>query len=145
MIETLALGSYFLLRSASRICALPLGSVVEVLRPLPLRPVQGAPPYVAGLAVLRGTAIPVVDLERLLEGTKSAVPGRFVSLRVGDRKLALAVGGVLGVRALAESVFQGLPPLLQHSESPVIESLGALDSELLVLLSAGRLLPEASF
>jgi purine-binding chemotaxis protein CheW len=144
MVETLTESSYFLLRSASRICALPLASVVEVFRPLPLRPVQGSPPYVAGLAVIRGAAIPVVDLERLLGGRGGAEPGRFVTLRVGSRSIALAVESVLGVRSLAESVFHALPPLLSDSEHPVIDALGSLDSELLVLLSAGRILPEGT-
>ena len=142
MIETLTLSRYFLLRSASRICALPLACVVEVLRPLPVRPVQGSPPFVSGIAVIRGSAIPVVDLHHLLGGSGPASPTRFVTLRVGDRHLALAVDRVLGVRPLSESVFHTLPPLLRGSEPPVIESLGALDAELLVLLQASRILPE---
>lgn len=142
MVEALALCSYVLLRSASRICALPLASVVEVMRPLPVRPVQGSPQFVSGVAVIRGSAIPVVDLQILLGCVSPARPARFVTLRAGDRHLALAVESVPGVRPLSPSVFHALPPLLRGSETPVIGSLGALDSELLVLLQAGRILPE---
>ncbi len=142
MAEMLAQCPYFLLRSSSRICALPLASVVEIMRPLPIRPIQGSPPFVSGVAVIRGGAIPVVDLQILLGSDSPVMPGRFVTLRVGDWHLALAVESVLGVRPLSESVFHVLPPLLRGSETPVIESLGALDSELLVLLQASRILPE---
>ena len=96
----------------------------------------------SGVAVIRGSAIPVVDLQILLGDSKKAIPDRFVTLRVGKRHLALAVEGVLGIRHVPDSVFHGLPPLLRGSETPWVDSLGALDSELFVLLQASRILPD---
>ncbi|HLY12272.1 MAG TPA: chemotaxis protein CheW [Planctomycetota bacterium] len=142
MREPTAVNAYLLLRSASRLCALPLSCIVEIMRPLPIRPVQGAPVFVTGLAVIRGRAIPVVDLRVLLGSLGPTRPERFVALRVGPRRLALAVDHVLGVRSLPAGAFHALPPLFGGPEAPVIASVGALDSDLLVLLQASRLLPE---
>jgi purine-binding chemotaxis protein CheW len=112
------------------------------MRPMPLRPIQGTPQCVSGVSVIRGEAIPVVDLRILLGDHRQATPDRLVTLRVGSRHLALAVEGVLGIRQVPDSVFSALPPLLRSSDTQWVDALGALDSELLVLLQAGRILPD---
>ncbi len=136
-------GTRFLLcRAASSVCALPLAQVLEVLRPLPLRPVPSAPPFLCGLSVVRGDPIPVADLARIL-GQEAPVPlRRWVALRLGKRRLALAVEAVIGLRDLEAAAFQSLPPLLRGANPGLVEAIGSLDSELLVALEAGRTLPE---
>ncbi len=116
--------------------------VSETLRPLHLRPVQAAPAFVCGLSVVRGAPVPVVDLAALIGKESTASISRWVTLRLGERRLALAVEGVLGIRDLEESTLQALPPLLRDSNRGLIEAVGALDSELIMLLEAGRILPE---
>jgi purine-binding chemotaxis protein CheW len=133
-----------LCRVDERLCALPLASVVETTRPLPIEPVTGAPAFVLGLSIVRGTAVPVVDAERLLGGQRST-PSRFVMLRVGKRFVALAVDGVVGVRQLGAASLQELPPLLRNADAAVVSNIGTLDSELLVVLQAIRIVPEAFF
>jgi len=128
-------------RVRTRLCALPLRHVVETLRPLPVEPVAGAPPYVLGLAVIRGALVPVVDAARLL-GEQEDSTERFIIVIAGERRIALAVGGVLGVRALASESLHGMPALLREAGGDVIASVGLLDSELLLVLRSARLLPE---
>lgn len=124
------------------ICAIPLAQVLETLRPLPLRPLQAAQELVCGLSVIRGAPVPVVDLAALIGKTRAGSISRWVTLRLGSRRLALAVEGVLGIRELKESTLQALPPLLRDANRGLVEAVGTLDSELLMLLEAGRLLPE---
>jgi len=131
-----------LLRASSLICAIPLVHVVETMRPLPVRGFSGSPEFVAGMAIIRGRATAVVDLGKLLGEHGSGLLGRYVTIRVGTRHLALAVEGVLGIRALAESSLDPLPPLVGHLNDPLVERVGARDSELLVVLRASRVLPE---
>jgi purine-binding chemotaxis protein CheW len=126
----------------SRVCAVPVTFVRETMRPLPVEAVEGTPPFVLGLAVIRGQATPVVHLGRLLGEQNPATPSRFVTLRLGDRTLALAVGAVLGVRRLDASALQPLPAILGVAGEAGIESVGELDGELLVVLRATGLLPE---
>src|SRR2546425_3225432 len=129
-----------LVRAAGRLCAVPIAHVVEVMRALPVEPIPGAPSFVPGLAIIRGAPTPVVDLG-LLTGGRSA-DGRFVTLRLGDRRAALAVDAVIGVRALDGWLLQQLPPLLRDAGAEVVDTVGVLDGELLVALRAGRLVPE---
>ena len=128
-------------RVQTRLCALPLEHVVETLRPLPVERVPGAAPFVLGLAVIRGAPLPVVDSARLL-GADDARAGRFVTVNAGNRRVALAVDCVLGVRAVAPESLHALPPLLHQADTDVIAAIGLLDAELLLVLRSARLLPD---
>lgn len=132
------------LRSGRRVCAVPLEHVMEVMRPLPVEPLAGAPAFVAGLAVIRGQATPVLDLDALLGGNSAAIPaasGRFVTLRVANRPIALRVDAVLAIQPLAADRLAALPPLWQGPHPPAVTALGTLDRELLIVLETARLLP----
>ena len=134
-------GLSLLCRADTRLFALPLQSVVETMRPLPIEAVAGAPDFVLGLAVIRGMAVPVVDSGRMLNGKPSSI-ARFVLLKVGERRIALAVAAVLGLRALTPARLQELPPLIRGADADVIAAIGALDAELLMVLRAVRIVPE---
>jgi purine-binding chemotaxis protein CheW len=133
-------------RVRTRLCALPLGHVQETLRPLPVEPVAGAPPFVLGLCVIRGAAVPVVDTAQLLGqasgGGSAAGEARFVTLEVEQRPVALAVDAVLGVRPVPAGTLQALPPLLQQAAGDVVAAIGRLDAQLLLVLRSARLLPQ---
>jgi purine-binding chemotaxis protein CheW len=123
------------------LCALPLESVIETMRPLPIEAVAGAPPFVRGLSVIRGAPVPVIDAECLINDEASE-PKRYVMLRAGDQRIALAVSSVLGIREIDAQSFKELPPLLRDARAPFIAAIGALDAQLLLVLRAGRILPE---
>src|SRR5262249_44266201 len=126
-----------------RACALPLAHVVETMRPLAFEPMPGSPDFVRGVSVIRGVPTPVVDLKALwTRGEPSSGFTRFVTLKVGGRQVALAVDGVEGVRRLEADRTQALPPLLGDVEAGVVDTLGALDDQLLIVLRAARLVPE---
>jgi purine-binding chemotaxis protein CheW len=92
------------------------------------------------VAVIRGAATPVVDLAELLTGTPGT-PTRFVTVRVGDRRVALGVDAVLGVQTIEGDRYAGLPPLLEPARERVT-ALGAHDGGLLLMLQASRSLLE---
>ena len=133
--------SFLLVRAAPRVCAIPVSSVVETMRPLPIQAVQGMPEYVAGVAIIRGQTVPVVRLATLLGDSGAAVLGRLVSIRVDGRQVALGVEAVIGVRRFDPSAVRSMPPLLQNAASEVIAGIGSVDGELLLVLQASRLLP----
>jgi purine-binding chemotaxis protein CheW len=159
---------FLLIRGHGQLCALVLAQVEEVMRPQPTRAVAGAPPFVRGVALIRGAAVPVVAAYALFgDGTpndgasddgaphedgpdtsaphdgKNGASGRYVTLRTGDRRVALAVDEVLGVRTIAVARFSALPPLLGRANADIVSALGMLDAELLVVLRTGRLVPKA--
>jgi purine-binding chemotaxis protein CheW len=128
-------------RAGERLCALPVSAVGETMRPLPVAPIAGAPPYVLGVAIVRGEPVPVVDLAALVGGGATAgAATRFVSVRSGGRVAALAVAEVLGVTSLGPEGARNAP-LLADACGGTLVALRARDEDLLLVLGAGRLVP----
>lgn len=69
--------------------------------------------------------------------------GRFVVMRAGERRVALALEAVLCVRALPAEALQELPPPLRHTTEEVVTAIGTLDAELLAVLGSSYLVPPA--
>jgi len=123
--------------------ALPASHVLETMRPLSIEPLAGAPDFVAGVAVVRGRPTPVVDAAALLGVRGGAAPARWVTLRTGDRIVALAVAGVVGVRRLSDSLSAAsAPPLLRGVAQGAVRSLGVLDGDLFLVLQTARLMED---
>lgn len=141
--ESLAVDShtlFLLCRVGSRLCAMPLAHVIETMRPLPIEAVADAPGFVRGLSIIRGAPVPVVDGAALV-GADASEPTRFVTMKVKDRQVALAVDAVLEVRSLPAESLQDLPPLLRDAEPHIVSAIGVLDADLLLVLESGRLIP----
>jgi purine-binding chemotaxis protein CheW len=128
-------------RSGGRLCGLPLDHVVEIMRPLPIESIRGAPAFVRGISVVRGAPIPIVDL-RVLLGDDQARPLRLVALRIaGDRRVGLLVDRVVGIRDRLELSSDRLPPLLRDT-GDLVDELGRLDGQLLSVLQTANLVAE---
>jgi len=145
---------FLLCRIGSRIGALAVKDVRETMRPLPIEPLAGTPPFVLGVAIVRGSAVPVIDAGRLLDpsadpsasssaAATSPSAARFVSLELGDRTAVLAVDAVLDVRSLAAGILAQIPPLLRGAGKELVSIIGALDAQLLLVLEAARLVPDS--
>jgi len=130
-----------LVRVATHTCALDLAHVVEIMRPLPIEPLAGAPEMVRGLSAIRGVPVPVVALGALFNAGSEGC-GRFVVVRTGGKQVALAVDAVLGIRELAPTVFQAMPPLLRDAAMGVVDAIAALDSELHFVLNTASIVPD---
>ncbi len=125
-----------------RACALPLVHVIETMRPLPVESVPDMPPFVLGVAIVRGAPVPVVSVSALVGATRDGAPTRFVTIRVDARCVALAVDAVEGIVTLDGSALGAMPPLLQTAATDVVEALAPLDERLLFVLRAARMVPE---
>jgi purine-binding chemotaxis protein CheW len=128
-------------RVATRRCALWLEDVVETMRPLPVEPLAGAPPFVRGVAVVRGDPVPVVDVASLV-GAEESCPTRFVVVTAGGRRVGLAVDDVLGVQVIPSGSLQDLQPFLGDASAEVVSAMGAVGTELVLVLRSARLVPE---
>ena len=141
---------WLLCRVGGSACALPLGHVIEVMRPLPVVPIAQAPAGVLGMCVMRGASAPVIDLALCLCGLPGT-PTRFVAVHGAPpssgerahapRRLALAVDAVVGTIQLAPERVERVPPLLARAAAG-LEAMVALDSSLLLLLQTARLVAE---
>ena len=130
----------------SRRCAISLRHVAETMRPLPVDPIRGTPPFVIGLSTIRGAAVPVLDAGLLLFDVPCArEAARFVTLDVEGRRVALAVTSVVGVRRLPIESTSMLPPLLDAGPQAHIEAVARLDAALHLLLRTAHLVPESTW
>jgi purine-binding chemotaxis protein CheW len=139
---TLAALHCLICRVGGRACALPLEHVREVMRPCRVDRIEPAPAYVLGVALIRGESVPVVDAGMLLTGEKCEAT-RLVILRVGERRVALAVAEVVGTRALEEGDLRALPPLLSGA-SELVTAMAVLDGKFVEVLENARLLQLAT-
>lgn len=127
----------------TRACAIPLHHVAETMRPLPIQSVAGMPNFVRGVSVVRGTPTPVVDLKALLENSENSLSyGRFVSLKLEERRVVIGVDSVVGLKHLDSAQLGELPPLLRDVNTDLIESFGTRDAELLLVLRAAHIVPD---
>jgi purine-binding chemotaxis protein CheW len=138
-------GLHLVFKVESLLCALPISVVVETMRPLPVRRLDRSPEALLGVAVVRGVAMPVVDTARLLGARGGAPAGRFLTVRLGERQVSLAVTSVEGVRAFGARSFAALPPLLAQADGDAVAAIGSLDEQLMLLLGGVRLVPESVF
>jgi purine-binding chemotaxis protein CheW len=114
------------------------------MRPLPVEPLAGAPPFVLGLSIIRAIPVPVVDAAALLGETGSR-PTRFVTVKAGAHRVAISVAEIVGLRAIGPETLHALPPLLREAGETVVASIRALDHELLVVLQSARLVSDEVF
>ena len=137
-----AAGTWWLLcRAGRRLCAIPLAQVIEVMRPLPIEQVSGAPSFVRGLSLIRGAPVPVIDAGLLL-GEAASAGRRLLTVRTGARTVALAIDMVIGVHAFADEMRSALPPLVRDAAGEAIAAIGTLDAELLFFLRASLSVPD---
>lgn len=128
-------------QSAAHICALPLAAIVETMRPMPREAFPKAPPFVSGIAIIRGVPTPVVDMRALMGEPSSQEAGRYVTVRINERVVALAFDAVLGIHTLEARNVMGLPPLLKNIAGETISDVAARDSDLLLFFEASLIFP----
>lgn len=135
-------GANVLVSVGSCTCAIPLQHVVETMRPLHVSRIRGSPPFLLGLSVIRGAPVPVVELASLLGVAPAGASERLLVVASGSRRVALAVDRVVGVRDVRPEQIGLLPPLLSGAHADAIAAVGALDAELLLVLSASRIISD---
>ena len=96
------------------------------------------------MCIIRGAPVPVVDTG-LLVGDRPTALERLITVRIGDRTIALAAEAVLGIWTIGAERLDQLPPLLRDAATDTIASIGTLDAELLFFLRTARIVPEDLF
>lgn len=119
---------YLIFRVGSLDMALPVRQVAEVTRPVPVTRLPHVPPHVAGVVNLRGTVVPLVDLEQRLWGVSGKDRMHHLVVVLSEYgRIALGVQQVVAVAALdgsparegGEPARQG-PPVILHRGTPVV-------------------------
>jgi purine-binding chemotaxis protein CheW len=114
--------------------AVPLTQVSEVLTGIPLAPVPGAPPQVAGVIQVRGEIRPVFDLGTMLglPGDSSSGMNTVVLCRYHGREAGVRVTAVEDVRTIAAQDRRPPPDSVLHVQWMTADLVAVLDMESLL-------------
>ncbi|QOY85648.1 chemotaxis protein CheW [Paludibaculum fermentans] len=122
--------------------AVPLTRVMETERLPKVTAVPGLPAFVMGVANLRGSVLPLVDLAMLLELESTGRPhdARILVVRPSpdDSPVALVVDALQGVAMLAREELHRTPHWLDGRTTPFLEGIGSHKGRLLSVLDLDR-------
>lgn len=99
--------------------AIEIGSIVEILKPLPITEVPRAEAGVVGVMSVRGRLVAVIDLKRRFRLTRTFTmdkKSRILLVNAVDEEIGLLVDEVLQVYRLSEAEIE--PPTVLGSEQP---------------------------
>jgi purine-binding chemotaxis protein CheW len=98
--------------------------------------VPGAPPHVAGIVLVRGRIVPVIDLRALfgLEPRAPALETRMVVVETDGRVVALVADQAREVLKLDRAAIRPPPPLVAERSGGLVRGVARLGERLLLLL-----------
>jgi purine-binding chemotaxis protein CheW len=121
--------------------AIPILSVQEINRMMPITRVPQSPPFVEGVINLRGKIIPVMDLRKRfgLARQDATSDARIIVVEVASRVIGFMVDRVNEVLRINADIVEPPPSMVCGIESDYVQGVGKLQDRLLILLSLERL------
>jgi len=119
--------------------AVPIGSVREIVNPVPLTELPHAPQSVAGVMDHRGEVVPIVDL-RVRFGLPPVAPSRrtkWILIEVEGRSVGLTVDRVTGVFGYSGEL-RSAPTLGAGDEARGVVGVASIGGSLVFVLDVGR-------
>jgi purine-binding chemotaxis protein CheW len=128
-----------LLELDGRRLALPITTVVEVLRMVALTPLPEAPEWVAGMVNVRGDAMPVIDLRTRLSRPPRdyGVDTPLIVVTALGRRMAVVADAAVGVRDVPATDLDD-PDELLGADIPITH-LARIDGRVVPILMLDRI------
>lgn len=116
----------------------------EILASAEITPVPEAYDYVEGVINLRGTLIPVLDLNRRLRAGSNARGGdpRIVVVNIDGRVTGLTVDGVTEVIRVSDDQVEPPPDLIVEAGATYIQGVARIGSRFVTLIDVAATLTE---
>ncbi len=131
-----------------RVLVSPLGEVKEILNyPSAMTKVPGTKAWVSGIANIRGTLLPVIDMQSFLVG-RATIPGRRSRVLVVDHEGAfsgLLVDQTVGIRHFSPSAKSTAAVSLPEEMQRFITYTYEADGDVWPVFSMQRLAEDADF
>jgi twitching motility protein PilI len=110
-------------RIGSHRLASGFGEVVEILSMPALTPVPGSQPWMLGVANVRGTLLPVVDLKQFLEGERTVLneSQRVLVVRQPGGDVAVTIDEMYGQRSFVDAQGIDMAPVAEGRYAHFIE------------------------
>jgi len=121
--------------------------VREILKINNILPVPGAPDYVLGITNIRGNVVSVIDgRKRLsLETKEYTEKSRMIILESENDFVAVVVDEVADIVDMLESTLTSNPNIKASEDSRYVTGVFTHDNDLIIALSAERLITKESF
>ena len=121
--------------------AAPIETVQEILRPMPITPVPGAPAHVEGVINLRGRIVSVLDLRKQCgaESAGDCRKNRIVVTQAGGRHVGLVVDAASEVLRIADACIEPPSTVFGDSEPGFITGVAKLPNRLVMLVDMEKL------
>jgi purine-binding chemotaxis protein CheW len=122
--------------------ALDIMRVKEIINPLPITPVPGAPGFMEGVIELRGLILPVVDLRKRF-GLPVPPPARstkYVLVTLDDKIVALVVDAVSEFLRKSPGDIAPTPSLIPGQEARWFAGVCHHDGRIVMLLDIDKVL-----
>ncbi|MBA3075810.1 MAG: chemotaxis protein CheW [Anaerolineae bacterium] len=126
----------------SEIFGIDIASVEGINKMLDITKVPQAPSYVEGITNLRGSILPVIDLQKRfgLEIQERNNETRIVVANVAGVKIGMIVTAVSEVLTIDDSVIEPPPPMVSNINSEFIVGVAKIDKRLVILLDLAKVL-----
>lgn len=120
---------------------IPILKVREIISLPPITKMPQSPSYIEGVANIRGSIIPIVNIKRLANLDGSDKKGdKVIIIASGKMVFGILVDGITGVINIDETAIEP-PENVINKASEIIGGVIKLDSRILVLLNTSRLIP----
>jgi len=115
---------------------LPIASVKEIIKPLPITRFPKSPPFVEGIINLRGGILPIVNLRKLfgLEPLPVTDESRFIDIHLSGLKIGIVVDGVSEVVRISNNQIEAAPPIICGVDGKYLTGIARLEERLVLLL-----------
>jgi purine-binding chemotaxis protein CheW len=122
--------------------ALDIMRIKEIINPVPITQVPGAPGFMEGVIELRGVILPVVDLRKRFElpATPVTRASKYVLVTLDDKIVALIVDGVSEFLRKPPSDIRPTPSLVPGQEARFFAGVCHHNGRILMLLDIDRVL-----
>ena len=124
--------------------AINVFKVRELMVGPPLVRLPGSHPCMVGMANIRGTAVPVIDLERYCNFPKSDTPSNIlVVTEFNSNTQGFLVDGVENIIQLAWSEIREPPDMLSQDHNNMLTAMSAMeDGRMLLVIDVERIISE---
>ncbi len=135
-------GLYLTFALDTRVCALEVKDVIEIVKLPPITEVPDMPDFVRGIINLRGKVIPVMEMRRRFHAEDRPHDDRtcVVIINLHDRLTGLIVDQVREVIKIHEENLDGSPRVGETEGSRFIKQVGKIGELVVLILDLNQLL-----
>jgi purine-binding chemotaxis protein CheW len=121
-----------------------IASVEGINKMLEITKIPKAPAYMLGITNLRGSVLPVIDLQKRfgMAEQEHTSETRIVVANMDGVKIGMVVSAVSEVLTIEDKVIEPPPPMVSNINSEFIIGVAKIDKRLVILLDLAKVLTE---